>query len=159
RGAFALARAVAEQPELEVPLEILRIDREVAGVGSRRGAGAPEQPSSEPPLVGDDRLPDVVTQAAQPRRRLDPRLRGDVAIADRRGREVVGVDRCRVDGPLVGGEGASGHVPTLPRWKNAGVRVTAKVDYAVRASIVLARAARDGNEPVKGERIRTEQDI
>jgi Rrf2 family protein len=39
------------------------------------------------------------------------------------------------------------------------VRVTAKVDYAVRASIVLARAARDGNEPVKGERIRTEQDI
>jgi Rrf2 family protein len=37
--------------------------------------------------------------------------------------------------------------------------VTAKVDYAVRASIVLARAARDGNEPVKGERIRTEQDI
>jgi Rrf2 family protein len=37
--------------------------------------------------------------------------------------------------------------------------VTAKVDYAVRASIVLARAARDGNEPVKGERIRNEQDI
>jgi Rrf2 family protein len=37
--------------------------------------------------------------------------------------------------------------------------VTAKVDYAVRASIVLARAARDGKEPVKGERIRSEQDI
>jgi Rrf2 family protein len=37
--------------------------------------------------------------------------------------------------------------------------VTAKVDYAVRASVVLARAARDGTEPVKGERIRTEQDI
>src|SRR6476620_6905406 len=44
-------------------------------------------------------------------------------------------------------------------WKNADVRVTAKVDYAVRASIVLARAARDGTEPVKGERIRTDQDI
>lgn len=37
--------------------------------------------------------------------------------------------------------------------------MTAKVDYAVRASVVLARAARDGTEPVKGERIRTEQDI
>ncbi|MEZ5143567.1 MAG: Rrf2 family transcriptional regulator [Acidimicrobiales bacterium] len=39
------------------------------------------------------------------------------------------------------------------------MRVTAKVDYAVRAAIVLARAAAEGTEPVKGERIRAEQDI
>jgi len=39
------------------------------------------------------------------------------------------------------------------------MRVTAKVDYAVRASMVLARAAADGTEPVKGDRIRAEQDI
>jgi len=38
------------------------------------------------------------------------------------------------------------------------MRVTAKVDYAVRASMVLARAAADGR-PVKGEQIGTEQDI
>lgn len=39
------------------------------------------------------------------------------------------------------------------------MRVTAKVDYAVRAAVVLARAAAAGTEPVKGERIRTEQQI
>ena len=38
------------------------------------------------------------------------------------------------------------------------MRVTAKVDYAVRASMVLARAA-DGGRPVKGEQIGTEQEI
>ena len=38
------------------------------------------------------------------------------------------------------------------------MRVTAKVDYAVRASMVLARAAADGR-PVKGEQIGTEQEI
>ena len=38
------------------------------------------------------------------------------------------------------------------------MRVTAKVDYAVRASMVLARAAADG-KPVKGEQIGTEQEI
>jgi Rrf2 family protein len=38
------------------------------------------------------------------------------------------------------------------------VRVTAKVDYAVRASMVLARAA-DAGRPVKGEQIGTEQEI
>ena len=37
--------------------------------------------------------------------------------------------------------------------------MTAKVDYAVRASIVLARAATAGTEPVKGERVRAEQNI
>jgi Rrf2 family protein len=39
------------------------------------------------------------------------------------------------------------------------MRVTAKVDYAVRAAVVLARAAADGTEPVKGDRIRSEQEI
>jgi Rrf2 family protein len=39
------------------------------------------------------------------------------------------------------------------------VRVTAKVDYAVRAAVVLARAATEGTEPVKGDRIREEQQI
>lgn len=39
------------------------------------------------------------------------------------------------------------------------MRVTAKVDYAVRAAIVLAHAAADGSEPVKGEQIRDRQDI
>ena len=43
--------------------------------------------------------------------------------------------------------------------KNAGVRVTAKVDYAVRAAMVLARASEDDGGPVKGERIGTEQGI
>ena len=38
------------------------------------------------------------------------------------------------------------------------MRVTAKVDYAVRASMVLARAAADGR-PVKGEKIGTAQQI
>jgi Rrf2 family protein len=39
------------------------------------------------------------------------------------------------------------------------MRVTAKVDYAVRAAVVLARAAAEGTEPVKGERIRQDQGI
>lgn len=39
------------------------------------------------------------------------------------------------------------------------MRVTAKVDYAVRAAVVLAHAAADGTEPVKGEQIRDRQDI
>ena len=38
------------------------------------------------------------------------------------------------------------------------MRVTAKVDYAVRATMVLARAAAEGR-PVKGELIGTEQAI
>src|SRR3954469_2158171 len=40
----------------------------------------------------------------------------------------------------------------------AAARVTAKVDYAVRATMVLARAASDGR-PVKGEQIGTGQEI
>jgi Rrf2 family protein len=39
------------------------------------------------------------------------------------------------------------------------MRVTAKVDYAVRAAMVLARAADDDAGPVKGDRIGTEQNI
>lgn len=39
------------------------------------------------------------------------------------------------------------------------MRVTAKVDYAVRAAVVLATAAAEGSEPVKGERIRSAQGI
>jgi len=58
------------------------------------------------------------------------------------------------------GEGATrlvgmGHGPAMFRT----VRVTAKVDYAVRAAVVLARAAAAGTEPVKGDRIRAEQQI
>lgn len=41
----------------------------------------------------------------------------------------------------------------------APVRVTAKVDYAVRAAMVLARAAAQDGGPVKGERIGQDQDI
>jgi Rrf2 family protein len=37
--------------------------------------------------------------------------------------------------------------------------VTAKVDYAVRATMVLARAAQQDGRPVKGEQIGTEQSI
>jgi Rrf2 family protein len=37
--------------------------------------------------------------------------------------------------------------------------VTAKVDYAVRAAMVLARAAQRDDRPVKGEQIGTEQAI
>ena len=43
--------------------------------------------------------------------------------------------------------------------KNHAVRVTAKVDYAVRAAVVLAHAAEAGTEPVKGDRIRELQSI
>ncbi|HEX7443352.1 MAG TPA: Rrf2 family transcriptional regulator [Acidimicrobiales bacterium] len=39
------------------------------------------------------------------------------------------------------------------------MRVTAKVDYAVRASMVLARAAAGEGGPVKGDRIGAEQEI
>jgi Rrf2 family protein len=39
------------------------------------------------------------------------------------------------------------------------VRVTAKVDYAVRAAMVLARAGQEEGGPVKGERIGLAQDI
>jgi Rrf2 family protein len=39
------------------------------------------------------------------------------------------------------------------------VRVTAKVDYAVRAATMLATSASAGEGPVKGERIATAQDI
>lgn len=41
----------------------------------------------------------------------------------------------------------------------SGVRVTAKVDYAVRAAIVLASAERQGVGPVKGDAIATGQEI
>jgi Rrf2 family protein len=41
----------------------------------------------------------------------------------------------------------------------ARVRVTAKVDYAMRAAIVLARAAADDDGPVKGDRIAEAQGI
>ena len=41
--------------------------------------------------------------------------------------------------------------------KNAPMRVTAKVDYAVRAATMLATV--EGEGPVKGERIGTSQDI
>ena len=37
--------------------------------------------------------------------------------------------------------------------------MTAKVDYAVRAAMVLARAAADDQGPLKGERIGSEQNI
>lgn len=40
---------------------------------------------------------------------------------------------------------------------NASVRVTAKVDYAVRAAIVLA--SHEGEGPVKGDRVAEAQDI
>lgn len=39
------------------------------------------------------------------------------------------------------------------------MRVTAKVDYAVRAAIVLAEAASRDDAPVKGDEIATAQDI
>ena len=39
------------------------------------------------------------------------------------------------------------------------MRVTAKVDYAVRAALVLARAAGDEAGPVKGDEIAADQDI
>jgi Rrf2 family protein len=39
------------------------------------------------------------------------------------------------------------------------MRVTAKVDYAVRAAVVLAEAARQGQQPVKGEAIGSQQQI
>ena len=39
------------------------------------------------------------------------------------------------------------------------MRVTAKVDYAVRAAVVMATAAAGGEGPVKGDRIATEQGI
>jgi Rrf2 family protein len=43
--------------------------------------------------------------------------------------------------------------------QTARVRVTAKVDYAVRATMVLARAAQEGDRPVKGDQIGAEQSI
>lgn len=39
------------------------------------------------------------------------------------------------------------------------MRVTAKVDYAVRAVVVLAEAAIDGKGPIKGDEIARDQDI
>ena len=39
------------------------------------------------------------------------------------------------------------------------MRVTAKVDYAVRAAMVLARASETGSGPMKGEQIGTDQHI
>ena len=39
------------------------------------------------------------------------------------------------------------------------MRVTAKVDYAVRAAMVLARASDAGSGPMKGEQIGTDQQI
>ena len=46
---------------------------------------------------------------------------------------------------------------TPRRCEDVGVRVTAKVDYAVRAAIALAGI--DGDVPMKGERIATGQQI
>jgi Rrf2 family protein len=43
--------------------------------------------------------------------------------------------------------------------KNAAMRVSAKVDYAVRAAVVLAVAAADDGGPMKGEQIATAQRI
>lgn len=45
------------------------------------------------------------------------------------------------------------------RWHDGPVRVTAKVDYAVRAVMVLARVALDGGGPTKGDQIGDEQQI
>jgi Rrf2 family protein len=39
------------------------------------------------------------------------------------------------------------------------VRVTAKVDYAMRASVMLASAADRGEGPIKGDRLATDQGI
>ncbi len=39
------------------------------------------------------------------------------------------------------------------------MRVTAKVDYAMRAVVVLANAATEGSEPVKGDAIAVAQEI
>jgi Rrf2 family protein len=43
--------------------------------------------------------------------------------------------------------------------KNAAMRVTAKVDYAVRAAVVLADAAEQDRSPLKGDQIATAQQI
>jgi Rrf2 family protein len=43
--------------------------------------------------------------------------------------------------------------------KNAAMRVTAKVDYAVRACVLLAEAASRGSGPLKGDQIASAQDI
>jgi Rrf2 family protein len=43
--------------------------------------------------------------------------------------------------------------------KNAAMRVTAKVDYAVRAAVMLADAAARDQGPVKGDAIATAQQI
>jgi Rrf2 family protein len=48
--------------------------------------------------------------------------------------------------------------PDFGRY-GAGVRVTAKVDYAVRAALVLARAWQADSGAVKGDRIGAEQKI
>jgi Rrf2 family protein len=76
------------------------------------------------------------------------------------------VDRRRIVGPLIGGQGGrlsargSGVVHGGDGiGQNAGVRVTAKVDYAVRAGIHLARAAAAGERAVKGDRIAEAQSI
>jgi len=39
------------------------------------------------------------------------------------------------------------------------MRVTAKVDYAVRAAVMLATAAAEGEVPVKGEQLAERQDL
>lgn len=49
--------------------------------------------------------------------------------------------------------------PTRPVDKNAAMRVTAKVDYAMRAAIVLARADAAGEGHVKGDQIGKAQGI
>ena len=66
--------------------------------------------------------------------------------------------------PPWGGHDTAG--PSAARWgpparrrHNGDVRVTAKVDYAVRATIVLAAQGASEQSPVKGDRIAEAQDI
>src|SRR3954454_19607622 len=71
-GALAGPRAVWEQTEAERSGQIFGVDRRVPGVGTGRGARAPQEPPADAALVLRLVAADVVTEVQQHRRRLDP---------------------------------------------------------------------------------------
>ena len=148
--------------------QVIGGDGQVPGLGAPGRAGPPQQPPSQPALVGDDRPPDVVAQRQQlggaSIQAEAGMLRSRSGVA---GRSVVwtGVGSTGRSSAGRAGPGMAATVerPGSPedpdRGHNGQVRVTAKVDYAVRAATMLATCAEDDDGPVKGERIATSQDI
>src|SRR5688572_18243465 len=78
-GARAFAGAIGEEPEGERCAEVVRRDRQVARVRTRRRTGSPEQPPTDAAFVVGHRPAEVVAEVQQRLGGLDPRARRHVS--------------------------------------------------------------------------------